>query len=71
MLKIAYCDDMETDRNRILNALGQIEEKWREGFEITFFSSSYRWKKSVLRFLYIGYFVLGNVFIFISNFTRG
>lgn len=39
MLKIAHCDDMEQDRNNILFALSQIEEKWNEKFDIKSFSS--------------------------------
>lgn len=39
MLKIAYCDDMKKDRDRIMYALTQIEEKWGEKFELFSFSS--------------------------------
>lgn len=39
MLKIAYCDDMEQDRNNILLALSQIEDKWQDEFEIAGFKS--------------------------------
>ena len=39
MLKIAYCDDEERDRDRIMYALTQIEEKWKEIFEIASFNS--------------------------------
>lgn len=39
MLKIAYCDDMEQDRDYIMRTLTQIEEKWREEFEVTTFSN--------------------------------
>lgn len=39
MLKIAYCDDMEQDRDCIMRALTQIEEKWGEEFEMISFSS--------------------------------
>ena len=38
MLKIAYCDDIAEDRDNILIALTQIEEKWTDKFEITSFS---------------------------------
>jgi len=38
-LRIAYCDDMEKDRIRIMTALSHIEEKWKEDFEIIPFSS--------------------------------
>lgn len=37
MLKIAYCDDLEEDRNRIMASLNNIEEKWREEFDICSF----------------------------------
>lgn len=39
MLKIAYCDDMEQDRNYIMMAITQIEQKWKTEFEMTTFSS--------------------------------
>lgn len=39
MLKIAYCDDMEIDRNKIMSSLSYIEEKWGEEFEISPFFS--------------------------------
>lgn len=39
MLKIAYCDDMEQDRNNIMHALTQIEELWKQEFNICSFSS--------------------------------
>ncbi|MFI3214542.1 MAG: LytTR family DNA-binding domain-containing protein [Eubacteriales bacterium] len=39
MLRIAYCDDMEKDRERIMISLGQIEDKWGEEFELSSFSS--------------------------------
>lgn len=39
MLKIAYCDDMEQDRDCIMRALTKIEEKWGEEFGMTSFSS--------------------------------
>lgn len=39
MLKIAYCDDMEKDRESIMIFLGQIEAKWDEEFELYSFSS--------------------------------
>ncbi len=39
MLKVAYCDDMEQDRQAIMKALTQIEEKWKSEFEIYSFSS--------------------------------
>lgn len=38
MLKIAYCDDVEKDRDNIVFALTQIEEKWKEEFELYSFS---------------------------------
>lgn len=38
MLKIAYCDDAEADRKRIMCSLSRIEEKWRESFKIVPFS---------------------------------
>lgn len=28
MLKIAYCDDMEKDRESIMLSLNQIKDKW-------------------------------------------
>lgn len=39
MIRIAYCDDTEKDRDSIMIALTQIEEKWKEEFEIFSFSS--------------------------------
>ena len=39
MLKIAYCDDRENDRDKIMYALTQIEERWKEEFELFSFSS--------------------------------
>lgn len=39
MLKIAYCDDMEKDRDTIMYALTQIEEKWGAEFDLSSFSS--------------------------------
>ena len=39
MFKIAYCDDMEKDRNRIMYALSQIEENLIEEFEFVSFNS--------------------------------
>lgn len=39
MLKIAYCDDMEQDRDYIMMVLTQIEQKWEEEFEMSTFSS--------------------------------
>ena len=39
VFKIAYCDDDENDRDRIMYALTQIEEKWKERFEISSFNS--------------------------------
>ena len=39
MLKIAYCDDLERDRNNIMNILSYIEDKWKEKFEISSFNS--------------------------------
>ncbi len=39
MLRIAYCDDMEKDRENIMISLGQIEDKWGEEFELSSFSS--------------------------------
>ncbi len=39
MLRIAYCDDMEQDRERIMMSLEQIENKWGEEFELSSFSS--------------------------------
>ncbi len=49
MLKIAYCDDMEQDRNAIMTALTQIEEKWRDEFEIYSFTSGEELYDSVLK----------------------
>ena len=37
VFKIAYCDDDKNDRDRIMYALTQIEEKWKETFEISSF----------------------------------
>ena len=39
VLKIAYCDDEKSDRDRIMYALTHIEEKWKERFEISPFNS--------------------------------
>ncbi|MCQ4936345.1 LytR/AlgR family response regulator transcription factor [Anaerotignum propionicum] len=39
MLKIAYCDDMKIDRDKVMRALSSIEEKWKEDFEIVPFSN--------------------------------
>ncbi len=39
MIKIAYCDDTKKDRDNILYALTQIEEKLGEEFELYSFSS--------------------------------
>ena len=39
MLRIAYCDDMKKDRDRIMSALSHIEEKWKDTFEISPFNS--------------------------------
>lgn len=39
MLRIAYCDDMQKDRDRIMSALSYIEEKWKDNFEIYSFNS--------------------------------
>ena len=39
MLKIAYCDDMEQDRDRVMWSLNRIEEQWNETFEIYSFNS--------------------------------
>ena len=39
VLKIAYCDDEERDRDRITYALTHIEEKWKETFQIFPFAS--------------------------------
>ena len=39
MLKMAYCDDTEQDRDSITKALVEIEEKWGENFELSAFSS--------------------------------
>lgn len=39
MLRIAYCDDMEKDRENIIISLGQIEDRWGEEFELSSFSS--------------------------------
>lgn len=39
MLRIAYCDDMKIDRDKIMSSLSHIEEKWNEEFEIIPFSS--------------------------------
>ena len=39
MLRIAYCDDMQKDRDRIMSALSHIEEKWKDTFEIYSFNS--------------------------------
>ena len=39
MLKIAYCDDMQKDRDKIMSALNYIEEKWKDNFEICSFNS--------------------------------
>lgn len=39
MLKIAYCDDMEIDRDKIMSSLSNIEEMWKEEFEISSFTS--------------------------------
>ena len=39
MLKIAYCDDIKDERDKIMSALSFIEEKWKEEFDITSFPS--------------------------------
>ncbi len=39
MLKIALCDDMERDRNAVIVALKQIEDKWSDKFEVAAFSN--------------------------------
>ncbi len=39
MLRIAYCDDNEQDRQSIMAALSKIEESWSDTFEIHPFSS--------------------------------
>lgn len=39
MLKIAYCDDIKTDREKIISSLSHIESKWNEEFEIESFSN--------------------------------
>ncbi|MFI3201436.1 MAG: LytTR family DNA-binding domain-containing protein [Eubacteriales bacterium] len=39
MLRIAYCDDNEKDRDCIMVSLGKIEDKWGIEFDLTPFSS--------------------------------
>lgn len=39
MLKIAVCDDNEFDKKKILSSLYNIEESWKENFEILSFSN--------------------------------
>lgn len=39
MLKIAYCDDKKRDRDEIMYALTQIENKWGKEFELVSFSN--------------------------------
>lgn len=39
MLKIAYCDDEQKERDKLMQALSHIEEKWGENFVITSFNN--------------------------------
>ncbi len=39
MLKVAYCDDMQSDRDNIIIALTQIEEIWKEKIDRHSFNS--------------------------------
>lgn len=47
MLRIAYCDDMQKDRDKIMAALSHIEEKWKDNFEIHSFNSGESLLKSL------------------------
>lgn len=39
MLQIALCDDMQKDIDKVMAALSHIEEKWKDDFQITTFTS--------------------------------
>lgn len=44
MLKIAYCDDMKIDRDKIMSSLSYIEEKWEE---IRTYAGGYHCQKAI------------------------
>ncbi len=52
MLRIAYCDDMQQDRDAIMTALTQIEVRWKEEFKTFSFTSGEKLCESMKEFHY-------------------